>query len=113
MVAKERAHDYVFVRFVSALHHPRERTMYRAVDVIQRRKGEGRRVVEVARHQKPPGRFGSDGALRVSQSTEICGEGSGQLAGNRFVLGARWLRARKLRKPGGGDAAVRRRSCAC
>ena len=76
MIAKERPYHMRLIGFVAASHHRRERAgnERRVVGERDRSERQGRRPLEIARHQEPAGRQGREGIDVVARPLEVGGE---------------------------------------
>ena len=99
MIAKERPHHMRLIGFVAASHHRRERAgnERRLVGERDRSEGQGRRALEIARHQEPAGRQGREGIDVVARPLEVGGEKFGDPP--RRILAGVGLRGRGRRAP--------------
>ncbi len=112
MVAEERAHHDILVGLVAAHHHRPQRSLRRlAVDRhLERRKGQCRRVGEIARHQEAAGRQQAHRKALVAAGAKITRE---QLCGGQcrlLVLARFGLQRCKMAVPLGGKMCARRRA---
>ena len=118
MVTKERADDNVLIGLVAALEHGVEAAgARRAARRWQRREGEGRRALEVARHQEAAGRQGRQRMLVGAAGAQIGGEGAGEGLGLGIGSGLAGVDRRQSVEESGGLARRRQRGgrgrCAC
>src|SRR4249920_2726399 len=76
MLDEERSYDLLLIRLIASLHHGEKRTRlsYLALGEVQRREGERRRAVEIARHQEAAGGQRRQGEPLVSAGTQIACE---------------------------------------
>ena len=111
MIAEERAHHMRLVGLVAPLHHRRDRARGDRVAFAERnrREGQRRRALEIARHQEPAGRQGRQRIDVVARLAQIGGEAFGDVARRILVgLGVR-VEARERGAPVGRQRRAGRR----
>ena len=112
MIAEERPHDMRLIGLVAPLHHRRERAGCDRVAFAERnrREGQRRRALEVARHKEAAGRQGRERVDVVARLPQIGGEQLGDVARRVFVgLGVR-VEAAEGRAPIGRERRAGRAS---
>jgi hypothetical protein len=109
MIAEERTHHDVLVGFVPTLHHRPQRAVGgAAVDGhLKRRKGQRRRISEIARHQETAWWQQAHRKTFVTAGAQIIRE---QFCGGErrlFVLAGPGIKRLQMRVPGRGEFGAR------
>ena len=110
MIAEERPHHDVLVGLIAAHHHRPQRSLRRlaADGHVERRKGQRRRVGEIARHQEAAGRQQAHRKALVAAALQIAPE---ELCGRErrlLVLARLGLERCEMRVPVRGQMGARR-----
>ncbi len=110
MIAEERPHHDVLVGLIAPPHHRPQRVIGRAaVDGhVERRKGQRRRIGEVARHQESAGRQQAHRETFVAAGAQIIGEQPCFGERSLFVFLGLRLQCREIRVPGRGEFCAQR-----